>query len=138
MPRRKPKPEKVIEEKIKESLDSIIMEESLDSVIDSNTLDLPRLKTTDLMDYNEEKSTAFTEAKNLLDSLTDFYVEPYKVGGAEHLDQKKKMDAINLSAMMFQLKSAQHAITKILEEIDSLIGHLDSLNILNKFKEGWK
>jgi hypothetical protein len=28
------------------------------------------------------------------------------------------MDAINLSAMMFQLKSAQHAITKILEEIE--------------------
>jgi hypothetical protein len=118
MPRRKPKPEKVIEEKIKESLDSIIMEESLDSVIDSNTLDLPRLKSSDLMDYNEEKSTAFTEAKILLDSLTDFYVDPERMGGADHLENKKKMDAINLSAMMFQLKSAQHAITKILEEIE--------------------
>jgi len=118
MPRRKPKPEKVIEEKIKESLDSIIMEESLDSIIDSNTLDLPRLKTTDLMDYTEEKSTAFTEAKTLLDSLTNFYVDPDKMGGADHLEHKKKMDAINLSAMMFQLKSAQHAITKILEEIE--------------------
>jgi hypothetical protein len=31
---------------------------------------------------------------------------------------KKKADTMNLSAMMFQLKSAQHAITKILEEID--------------------
>jgi hypothetical protein len=118
MPRRKPKPEKVIEEKIKESLDSIIMEESLDSIIDSNTLDLPRLKTTDLMDYTEEKSTAFTEAKTLLDSLTNFYVDPDKMGGADHLEHKKKMDAINLSSMMFQLKSAQHAITKILEEIE--------------------
>ena len=65
MPRRKPKPEKIIEERMKESLDSIIMEESLDSVIDSNSLDLPRLKTTDLMNYNEEKSTAFTEANTL-------------------------------------------------------------------------
>ena len=118
MPRRKPKPEKIIEEKIKESLDSIIMEESLDSVIDSNSTDLPRLKSSDLMDYNEEKSTAFTEAKNLLDSLTNFYVDPNKMGGADHLEQKKKLDAINLSAMMFQLKSAQHAITKILEEIE--------------------
>lgn len=118
MPRRKPKPEKVIEEKIKENLDSIIMEESLDSVIDANTTDLPRLKSTDLMDYNGEKSTAFAEAKNLLDSLTNFYVDPDKMGSADHLEQKKKMDAINLSAMMFQLKSAQHAITKILEEIE--------------------
>jgi hypothetical protein len=156
MPRRKPKPEKLIEEKIKENLDSIIMEESLDSVIDSNTMDLPRLKTTDLMDYAEEKSTAFTEAKKLLDSLTDFYVEPNKVGGAEHLDQKKKLDAINLSAMMFQLKSAQHAITKILEEIElgnthprlfEVLGQLQSQimqmpkdyqNYMEKMEQGYK
>lgn len=116
MPRRKPKPEKVIEEKIKESLDSIIMEEFLDNPLDP--VDLPRIKSSDLMDYNAEKSTAFTEAKSLLDSLTNFYVDPDKMGGADHLDQKKKMDSINISAMMFQLKTAQHAITKILEEIE--------------------
>ena len=156
MPRRKPKPEKVIEEKIKESLDSIIMEESLDSVIDGNTSDLPRLKSTDLMDYTEEKSSAFTEAKSLLDSLTDFYVDPDKMGGADHLEQKKKMDAINLSAMMFQLKSAQHAITKILEEIElgnthprlfEVLGQLQSQimqmpkdyqNYMDKMEQGYK
>ncbi len=156
MPRRKPKPEKVIEEKIKESLDSIIMEESLDSVIDGNTSDLPRLKSTDLMDHTEEKSSAFTEAKSLLDSLTDFYVDPDKMGGADHLEQKKKMDAINLSAMMFQLKSAQHAITKILEEIElgnthprlfEVLGQLQSQimqmpkdyqNYMDKMEQGYK
>jgi hypothetical protein len=37
---------------------------------------------------------------------------------ASHVEFKKKVDAMNLSSMMFQLKSAQHAITKILEEID--------------------
>jgi hypothetical protein len=118
MPRRKPKPEKIIEEKIKASLDSIIMQESLDSIIEGDTTELPRLKNSSLMNYDEEKSTAFTEAKNLLDSLTDFYVDPDKMGGADHLEQKKKIDALNISAMMFQLKSAQHAITKILEEIE--------------------
>lgn len=156
MPRRKPKPEKVIEERIKQNLDSIIMEESLDSVIDSNTLDLPRLKSTDLMNYAEEKSTAFTEAKNLLDSLTNFYVDPERMGGADHLEQKKKMDAINISAMMFQLKSAQHAITKILEEIElgnthprlfEVLGQLQSQimqmpkdyqNYMYKMEEGYK
>ena len=45
MPRRKPKPEKVIQEKIKENLDAIIMEEALDSIsLDSS--DLPRLKAS--------------------------------------------------------------------------------------------
>jgi hypothetical protein len=156
MPRRKPKPEKVIEEKIKQNLDSIIMEESLDNVIEANTSELPRIKSPNLMDYDEEKSTAFTEAKILLDSLTNFYVDPGKVGMPDHLDQKKKMDAVNLSAMMFQLKSAQHAITKILEEIElgnthprlfEVLGQLQSQimqmpkdyqNYMEKMEQGYK
>ena len=46
MPRRKPKPDKVVQEQIKASLDSILLDENLD--IDSVQPDeLPRLKTTD-------------------------------------------------------------------------------------------
>lgn len=117
MPRRKPKPEKVIEEKIKESLDSIIMQESLDDVSVGNH-ELPRLKTTELMNFAEEKMASLSDAQALLNSIASFYVDPNLYGSAEHIELKKKMDSINLSAMMFQLKSAQHAITKLLEEID--------------------
>ena len=117
MPRRKPKPEKVIQEKIKENLDAIIMEESLDSVsLDSD--DLPRLKTSELMNFADEKLSALTEARALMDSVAKFYVDPGAHGHVELLDLKKKVDAMNVSAMMFQMKSAQHAITKLLEEID--------------------
>ena len=117
MPRRKPKPEKVIQEKIKENLDAIIMEESLDSVsLDSG--DLPRLKTTELMNFADEKVSALSEAKALMDSVAKFYVDPGAHGHVELLDLKKKVDAMNVSSMMFQMKSAQHAITKLLEEID--------------------
>ena len=43
MPRRKPKPEKVVQEQIKASLDSILLDEQLD--IDSiHPGELPRLK----------------------------------------------------------------------------------------------
>ena len=156
MPRRKPKPEKIIEEQIKKSLDSIIMEESLDSVIEANTSELPRIKSSNLMDYDEEKSSAFTEANSLLDSLTNFYLDPDKIGAPDHLDQKKKIDAINISSMMFQLKSAQHAITKILEEIElgnthprlfEVLGQLQSQimqmpkdyqNYMDKMEQGYK
>jgi hypothetical protein len=115
MPRRKPKPEKVVQEKIKESLDSIIMEEALDNIL-SDTEELPRLKTTEMMDFSGEKSTALADAKSLLDSIANFYVDLDQ--SESHVEFKKKADTMNLSAMMFQLKSAQHAITKILEEID--------------------
>ena len=117
MPRRKPKPEKVIQEKIKENLDAIIMEESLDSIsLDSD--DLPRLKTSELMNFADEKLSALTEARSLMDSVAKFYVDPGAHGHVEFLDLKKKVDAMNVSSMMFQMKSAQHAITKLLEEID--------------------
>lgn len=120
MPRRKPKPEKIIQEKIKESLDSIIMDESLDSVdtILQENGQLPRMKTTDLMNFTDEKSSALSDAKALLDSIADFYIDSKLMDSASHVDLKKKIDAMNLSSMMFQLKSAQHAITKLLEEID--------------------
>ncbi len=117
MPRRKPKPEKVVEEKIKESLDSIIMQEALENILPDSD-ELPRLKTTDLMDFSGEKSTAMSDAKALLETITKFYMDETSVSEAGHVEFKKKIDAMNLSSMMFQLKSAQHAITKILEEID--------------------
>ena len=132
------------------------MEESLDSVIEANTSELPRIKSSNLMDYDEEKSSAFTEANSLLDSLTNFYLDPDKIGAPDHLDQKKKIDAINISSMMFQLKSAQHAITKILEEIElgnthprlfEVLGQLQSQimqmpkdyqNYMDKMEQGYK
>ena len=120
MPRRKPKPEKVIQEKIKESLDAIILDESLDSIdtIVQDSSELPRLKSTELMNFTDEKSSALSDAKALMDSIANFYIDAKMMDEATHVELKKKIDAMNLSSMMFQLKSAQHAITKLLEEID--------------------
>ena len=119
MPRRKPKPEKVIEERIKENLDSILMDEGFNVSFTTDSTDLPRIKTTDLMDFAGAQSSASSDAKTLMDSLAEFYVDlSTENKNAHHIEQKKKMDTMNVSAMMFQLKTAQHTITKILEEID--------------------
>jgi hypothetical protein len=117
MPRRKPKPEKIVQEQIKNTLDSILMEENLDS--DVVTPDaLPRLKTTDIMDFSEAKQTTGTEARGLLDSMVKFYLEENLIDQTSYIAYKKKIDSSNVSSMMLQLKTAQHAITKLLEEID--------------------
>jgi hypothetical protein len=119
MPRRKPKAERLAEERLKQNLDSILMEESMETDVPINSPELPRIKSTDLMDFDGEKSSAAIDAKALLDSLANFYVDNDVVRGeASHMDLKKKMDAMNIAAMMFQLKTAQHSIIKILEEID--------------------
>ena len=108
---------KVVEEKIKETLDSIIMDENLDAV-ETGTSDLPRLKTSVQMDYMDEKISSASEAKSMLDSLVKFYFDENLISSNSYLDYRKKIDSMNVSSMMFQLKTAQHAITKILEEID--------------------
>jgi hypothetical protein len=117
MPRRKPKPEKVVQENIKSTLDQILMDEGLDS----DTLqpsDLPRLKTTDMMDFATAKSDVGNDARKLMESIVDFYLKENFIEKSDYIVYKQKIDAMNVSSMMLQLKTAQHAITKLLEEID--------------------
>lgn len=99
---------KVVEEKIKETLDSIILDENLDSV-ETGTGELPRLKTTVQMDFEEEKISAARDAKSLLDSLAMFYLDDSGADNNPYLEYRKKIDSMNISSMTFQLKSAQHA-----------------------------
>ena len=117
MPRRKPKPEKIVQEQIKASLDSILLDENLG--IDAVKPDeLPRLKTTDVMNFQEQTQSTGTEARELLDSLVKFYLDENLIDQTDFVNYKKKIDSMNLASMMLQLKTAQHAITKLLEEID--------------------
>lgn len=117
MPRRKPKPEKIVQEQIKNTLDSILMDEDLDSDVVTPEA-LPRLKTTDIMNFSEATQTTGAEARGLLDSMVKFYLEENLIDQSSYIEYKKKIDSANVSSMMLQLKTAQHAITKLLEEID--------------------
>jgi hypothetical protein len=155
MPRRKPKPERVVQEQIKASLDSILSDEELG--IDSVTPDqLPRLKTTDVMDFKTETQTTGTEARSLLTSMVNYYLDQNFIEQSDYVNYKMKIDSMNVSSMMLQLKTAQHAITKLLEEIDygnanprmfEVLAQLQSQimqmpkdyqNYLEKMEEGYK
>lgn len=117
MPRRKPKPERVVQEQIKASLDSILSDESL-GIESVKPDELPRLKSTEIMDFKEASLTTGSDAKSLMDSVVKFYLDENYIEQTEYIEYKKKIDSMNLASMMLQLKTAQHAITKLLEEID--------------------
>jgi hypothetical protein len=117
MPRRKPKPEKIVQENIKSTLDQILMDEGLDDMGISPS-DLPRMKTTDIMDFATAKSDVGNDARLLMSSIVDFYLKENLIEKSDYVNYKQKIDAMNISSMMLQLKTAQHAITKLLEEID--------------------
>ena len=106
MPRRKPKPEKIVQENIKNTLDQILMEEGLDS--ESLTpSDLPRMKTTDLMDFSSAKNDVGNDAKMLMSSIVDLYLKENLIEKSDYVLYKQKIDAMNISSMMLQLKTAQ-------------------------------
>ena len=95
MPRRKPKPEKVVQERIKANLDSILMEENLE--IESLTVDnLPRMKTTEVMDFQVQIQSTGTDSRDLLESLVKFYVDQNLIDQSEFLEYKKKIDAMKI------------------------------------------
>lgn len=117
MPRRKPKPEKVVQENIKNTLDQILMDEGLSEEALSPS-DLPRMKTTDIMDFSTSKTEVGADARMLMSSIVDLYLKENLIEKSDYVVYKQKIDAMNISSMMLQLKTAQHAITKLIEEID--------------------
>ena len=118
MPRRPPSTKRIVQETIKSNLDSILLDENLDSVT-TGVEGLPNIKSsTPAMNFQEEQISASSEAKSMLDSLATFYFEQNLIEENTYIQYKKKIDSMHISSMMFQLKSGQHAITKLLEEID--------------------
>lgn len=70
------------------------------------------------MDFATAKSDVSNDARKLMESIVDFYLKENLIEKSDYITYKQKIDAMNVSSMMLQLRTAQHAITKLLEEID--------------------
>jgi hypothetical protein len=117
MPRRQPKSEKILQEQLKASLDSIMNDENF-KIESVTSEDIPRIKSIGMLNFTDATQTTGGDAKSLLDSVVRFYIDDNLISQADYIEYKKKADSTNLASMMLQLKTAQHAITKLLEEID--------------------
>ncbi len=79
---------------------------------------LPPRNTT-FMDYDEVKEYANNNADNIVDSISMFYLNKAIIHEIEYVKQKSIVDKITVSNLLFQMKTAEHAIVKLLEEIDN-------------------
>jgi hypothetical protein len=70
------------------------------------------------MDFYAVKEEAENESKKLLKSVIDFYLDAKIIKKNEYIKYKKAVDEMSLSNIMFSLKTTQHAIIKLMEEID--------------------
>jgi hypothetical protein len=74
--------------------------------------------STRSMDFYAIKEETEVESRKLLKGVIDFYLDAKIIKKNEYIKYKKSVDEMALSNIMFSLKTMQHAIIKIMEEID--------------------
>jgi hypothetical protein len=120
MPRRKPKKPNLSKEQelnLKEKLDGIILADEMLSGLTAP--DIPPMRPQRTIDIDNVKTDVESEARAILDSLSKFYHDMENLPEDNYLKHKQKIDALSISTMAFQIRTAQHAISKLIEEIDS-------------------
>jgi hypothetical protein len=120
MPRRKPKKNKLSKEQelqLKDKLDSIVLADEMLSGL--STPDIPPMKPQRIINADSVKTEVEMEARSILESLSKFYNDMEALPEDHYIKHKQKIDALAISTMAFQIRTAQHAITKLIEEIDS-------------------
>ena len=70
------------------------------------------------MDFHKKKKEAKVDARKTLNSLMKFYLGNNIIKKNEYTKYKKRVDEMSLANMMFAIETSQHAIIKLLEEID--------------------
>jgi hypothetical protein len=80
---------------------------------------LPRLKAIAPLDYDTVKREADKKASDIVESVILLYLPQEFVTQQDYVYQKMEVDKLTVSNLLFQMKTAEHAIKKLLEEIDS-------------------
>lgn len=88
------------------------------------TVEVDRAKNTlkkydpGFLNYHEIKDTVNNEATEIVISIAEFYLSPEIIENVNYVKQKTKVDQITVSSLLFQMQTAEHAIIKLLGEID--------------------
>lgn len=123
------KKEKETQDSIRKQLESMLLNgeqmedgEMKDSPVANedgqNPLNKVQHPETKSMEFYKVKDDIETESKKLLKSVIDFYLDAKIVKKNEYIKYKKAVDEMTLSNIIFSLKTSQHAIIKLMEEID--------------------
>lgn len=80
---------------------------------------LPRMKSMNPLNYDKVKDDADSKAADIVESIILMYLPKELVKEQDYVFQKMEVDKLTVSNLLFQMKTAEHAIMKLLEEIDS-------------------
>lgn len=91
---------------------------SLEEVTKKAQQVLPKAQSI-ILDYGEIKEELDKESDKIIKSISQFYLTEEMVKSIPYVREKIRIDAIMASSLLFQMKTAEHAIIKLLTEIDS-------------------
>lgn len=98
--------------------DSSVKDKPIANDSDQGPLAKVQHPATKSMDFYTVKDEIETESKKLLKSVMDFYLDSKIIKKNEYVKYKKAVDEMTLSNIIFSLRTTQHAIIKLMEEID--------------------
>lgn len=102
---------------IRSSLDDILNDsESFDLPIDNT--ELTPIRRPDPFDYTKKKGDATNQAKKTINTLLKFYLSEEIIDNDEYVKAKMKIEEMTLSSLIFQMETAERAITTLLQQID--------------------
>lgn len=80
---------------------------------------LPKLRAIAPLDYEAVKTAADNKASEIVEAVILLYLPKEFITEHDYVFQKMEVDKLTVSNLLFQMKTAEHAIKKLLEEIDS-------------------
>lgn len=101
---------------IRESLDELIgynLPDEIEGV--DETQELQKVRSNNLPSYNKSKE----KAKKVMNNLLKFYLSEEIIDKHEYINAKKRIDTTALSMLIQQMENSEHAITHLMNEIDT-------------------
>ena len=102
------------EDPIRRSIDDLLNED-----VTAPSSNLPSFNEHTPKDYVQVKETSTNSAKKLMNSLLKFYLSQDIIAKNEYIQLKAKIDVMTMSNLIFQMQTAEHAITTLMRSIDA-------------------
>jgi hypothetical protein len=134
MPRKIPQ-EKKEQLEIRDELERLISEDTQAiKALTAQAADILPSRAIGILDYHNVKIECEDAADEIVSSVAGFYLEEKIIATVPYVKQKTAVDHITVSNLLFQMKTAEHAIIKLLEEIDNGNLHPRTFEVLSSLQ----
>jgi hypothetical protein len=134
MPRRID-PEKKEQMMLREELEKLISEDTQAlRVLTAQAADLLPARAIPALDYQNVKIDCEDRADEIVSAVASFYLDEKIISTIPYVKQKTSVDNLTISNLLFQMKTAEHAIIKLLEEIDNGNLHPRTFEVLSSLQ----